>query len=104
VSWQFLINTTTPPSGNSSGTLDPTNFGQYDQLVQACLVTGASCIIDIHNYARFENKIIGQGGPSDADFANLWSQIATKVLISLRTVINSDMPSTKMKQKSSLVS
>lgn len=63
----------------ASGTLDSSSFGQYDQLVQACLGTGAKCIIDVHNYARFNNKIIGQGGPSNEDFANLWSQIATKV-------------------------
>jgi endoglucanase len=96
VSWQFLLNSTTPPSSASSGTsfnstipktnsttnstraaisgaLDATNFGKYDQLVQACLATGAHCIIDIHNYARFNGLIIGQGGPSNADFANLWS-------------------------------
>jgi endoglucanase len=115
VSWQFLLNSTTPPSGASSssngtsfngtipslnstipktnsttnstpaaisGTLDATNFGKYDQLVQACLATGAHCIIDIHNYARFNGLIIGQGGPSNADFANLWSQIAVKVMSS----------------------
>ena len=40
-------------SNAASGTLDATNFGQYDQLVQACLATGAKCIIDVHNYARF---------------------------------------------------
>ncbi|KAH8687095.1 glycoside hydrolase superfamily [Tricladium varicosporioides] len=105
VSWQFLINnaesvsvpsnTTAKRSLNmgrlmngttgngtqsaaASGALDATNFGKYDALVQACLATGAKCIIDIHNYARFNNKIIGQGGPTDAEFANLWSQIATK--------------------------
>jgi hypothetical protein len=108
VSWQFLLNSTTPPSGASSssngtslnstipntnstanstqavisGALDATNFGKYDQLVQACLATGAHCIIDIHNYARFNGLIIGQGGPSNADFANLWSQIAVKVMSS----------------------
>ncbi|CZT52135.1 related to cellulase precursor [Rhynchosporium secalis] len=86
VSWQFLINSNTITSGagnssqarNASGTLDTVNANKYDLLVQACLVTGAFCAIDIHNYARFEGKIIGQGGPSDAEFANLWSQIASK--------------------------
>ncbi|CAK5272164.1 unnamed protein product [Mycena citricolor] len=44
---------------------------------QACLATGAYCIIDMHNYARWENTIIGQpGGPTDAQFAATWSQIA----------------------------
>lgn len=72
VGWQYLLN------NNLGGTLDPTNFGKYDQLVQACLATGASCIIDIHNYARWNGGIIGQGGPTNDQFANVWSQLATK--------------------------
>jgi len=71
-SWQFLSNNS--PGGN----LNAGNLGKYDQLVQACLSTGAYCMIDIHNFARFNNAIIGQGGPSDDDFAGLWSQLATK--------------------------
>ncbi|KAK0101824.1 hypothetical protein ONS95_006974 [Cadophora gregata] len=85
VSWQFLINSNTLASAsgdnaatNISGTLDVANASKYDLLVKACLATGAHCAIDIHNYARFEGKIIGQGGPSNAEFANLWSQIAKK--------------------------
>ncbi|KAG4442571.1 hypothetical protein IFR05_001983 [Cadophora sp. M221] len=86
VSWQFLINSNALASGSgnttqarsASGSLDVANANKYDLLVKACLTTGAFCAIDIHNYARFEGKIIGQGGPSNADFANLWSQIATK--------------------------
>ena len=86
VSWQFLINSNALASGSgnntarsASGILDVANANKYDLLVKACLATGAHCAIDIHNYARFEGKIIGQGGPSNADFANLWSQLATKV-------------------------
>ncbi|KUJ21508.1 glycoside hydrolase family 5 protein [Mollisia scopiformis] len=96
VSWQFLINSqsltgsanngtmTNGTMGNAThtnsaaGALDATNSNNYDQLVQACLATGAHCIIDVHNYARFNNEIIGQGGPSNEEFANLWSQIAAK--------------------------
>lgn len=72
VGWQYLVN------GQLGGQLDAKNADEYDQLVQACLKTGASCIIDIHNYARWNGQIIGQGGPSNDQFANLWSQIATK--------------------------
>lgn len=75
VSWQFLINN----NETAGGELDATNFGKYDQLVQSCLSTSAHCIIDIHNYARFNNLIIGQGGPSNDVFASLWSNIASKV-------------------------
>ncbi|CAK7205349.1 Endoglucanase EG-II [Sporothrix eucalyptigena] len=72
VGWQYLLN------NKLGGTLDSTNAGKYDQLVQACLATGAYCIIDIHNYARWNGQIIGQGGPTNDQFANLWSQLATK--------------------------
>lgn len=41
VSWQYLVN------GVLGGTLDATNWGRYDQLVQGCLNTGASCVIDV---------------------------------------------------------
>ncbi len=40
VGWQYLTN------GNI-GALDATKAGNYDQLVQACLGTGAHCIIDV---------------------------------------------------------
>jgi len=71
VGWQFLTNNA------ESGTLNTTNLAIYNTLVQDCLGLGAHCIIDIHNYARFNGAIIGQGGPSNAIFAALWSSIAT---------------------------
>jgi endoglucanase len=40
VGWQVL-----QPSPGA--TLNQTALGQYDQLVQACLSTGAYCIIDV---------------------------------------------------------
>jgi endoglucanase len=72
VGWQYLVN------NNLGGTLDSTNAGKYDQLVQACLQTGASCIVDVHNYARWNGQIVGQGGPTNAQLASLWTQLATK--------------------------
>ncbi|KAG9040373.1 Endoglucanase EG-II [Tulasnella sp. UAMH 9824] len=71
--WQWL----TPTLG---GTLDATNWAKYDALVKACLNTGAYCIIDIHNYARWNGNIINQSGGSvtTAQFVSLWTQIATK--------------------------
>ncbi|KAF3190924.1 Endoglucanase EG-II [Orbilia oligospora] len=70
--WQFLLN------NNLGGTLHSTNFGKYDTLVQGCLNLGALCIVDIHNYARWNNAIIGQGGPTDAQFVDIWTQLARK--------------------------
>jgi hypothetical protein len=72
VGWQYLLN------NQLGGTLDANKFATYDQLVQGCLSTGASCIVDIHNYARWNGGIIGQGGPTNAQYASLWSQIAAK--------------------------
>ena len=72
VGWQYL-------QDSLGATLNAGNAGTYDQLVQACLKTGAHCIIDIHNYARWNGAIIGQsGGPTNDQFANLWSQLAKK--------------------------
>ncbi|EJF63845.1 endoglucanase [Dichomitus squalens LYAD-421 SS1] len=72
VGWQFLTN------GAANGDIDEDNWTEYDALVQACLDSGASCIVDVHNYARFNGEIIGQGGPTNQDFAALWSSIAAK--------------------------
>lgn len=72
VSWQFLAN------NQLGGDLDSNNLAKYDQLVQACLGTGAHCMIDIHNFARWNGGIIGQGGPTDDQFVALWTQLATK--------------------------
>lgn len=47
--------------------------------MQACLATGAYCAIDLHNFARWNGKIIGQaGGPTNDQFADIWKQLATK--------------------------
>lgn len=72
VAWQFLVR------NKAGGPLDPKNTGLYDDLVQACIRTGAFCIIDIHNYGRYDGKIVGQGGPSDEQFASLWWQLGSK--------------------------
>jgi endoglucanase len=74
VAWQFLIG-----NANTAGsTLNAANFAKYDALVQACLSAGAHCLIDIHNYARFNGAIVGQGGPADSVLAALWGNIAAK--------------------------
>lgn len=73
VSWQYVLNS------KLGGPLDSTKFATYDNLVRGCVSSGAAmCIIDIHNYARWNGAIIGQGGPTNKDFASLWSQLATK--------------------------
>ncbi|KAK7059706.1 glycoside hydrolase family 5 protein [Favolaschia claudopus] len=70
VAWQYLANYVL------GGSLNATNMAIYDELVQACLATGAYCIVDMHNYARWERGIIGQGGPTNEQFAAIWGEIA----------------------------
>lgn len=74
VCWQYLV-------GNELGAdLNSKNFAIYDQLVQACLATDAYCVIDIHNYARWNNQIVGQSSESvtNEHLASVWYQIAAK--------------------------
>ncbi|KAF8434502.1 glycoside hydrolase family 5 protein [Boletus edulis BED1] len=70
VGWQYLT------YSQMTGVLNQTQFYNYNMLVNACLSTGAYCEIDIHNYARYDGEIIGQGGPSNEIFAELWYNIA----------------------------
>ncbi|KAK1982206.1 glycoside hydrolase superfamily [Colletotrichum cereale] len=72
VGWQFLVN------NQVGGQLNSNNFGRYDQVMQKCLATGAYCMLDIHNFARWNGGIIGQGGPTDDQFVSLWTQLAQK--------------------------
>ncbi|KAL1737745.1 glycoside hydrolase superfamily, partial [Schizophyllum fasciatum] len=60
--------------------IDEGFFTRYDATVQSALSSSTSpyVILDLHNYARFNNAIVGQGGPSNEDLAGLWSQIAKR--------------------------
>ncbi|KAF2449084.1 glycoside hydrolase family 5 protein [Karstenula rhodostoma CBS 690.94] len=72
IGWQHLTN------NQLGGSIDATVGAAFDNLVQGCLATGALCIIDLHNYGRWNGAIVGQGGPTDAQFADVWSKLATK--------------------------
>ncbi|EHL00247.1 putative endoglucanase EG-II [Glarea lozoyensis 74030] len=76
VGWQYLTGSTL----SSTSTLNAGNLQKYDQLVQACLRSASTtvCVLDIHNYARWNKQIIGQGGPTNAQFVGLWTQLAAK--------------------------
>lgn len=70
--WQYLVN------NDLGGTLDSTFMSTYDAIMQSCLGTGALCILDVHNYARWNGAIIGQGGPTNDQYTSLWGQLAQK--------------------------
>jgi len=69
--WQLM----TPTLG---GNIDQTFFQRYDNTVQTGRRTGAYVIIDLHNYARWNGQVIGQGGPTNAQYNSIWTQLANK--------------------------
>lgn len=80
------------------GTIDSNFFRRYDATVEAAKSSGSDpyIILDLvsepipcnisypnssilkHNYARWNGRIIGQGGPTNEQYASLWSQLAAK--------------------------
>ena len=69
--WQFL----TPQIG---GDFEQDYANQYFGYVDKSLAAGAYTIIDLHNYARWNGKIVGQSEISDDSLVSLWKKIAQK--------------------------
>ncbi|KAL1951468.1 hypothetical protein VTO73DRAFT_617 [Trametes versicolor] len=71
--WQLM----TP---NLGGPINETFFATYDQTVQAALNSGSNVhvIVDLHNYARWNGGIIAQGGPTNEEYASIWTHLAAK--------------------------
>jgi len=64
------------------GTLDPTYLSNIDAVVNNASSRGMSVILDMHNYCRYSNGsanvLIGAtGGPTVANFQDVWTKIAT---------------------------
>jgi len=61
------------------GALDPTELARLRHVVDYAASLGANVILDVHNYARYsaspEMKMLGTPALTDADFANLWTQL-----------------------------
>ncbi|ODO00419.1 hypothetical protein I350_07059 [Cryptococcus amylolentus CBS 6273] len=70
--WQYIT-----PSWSSTS-FNTGYFNAFDKVVRAVLNKGAYAMIDLHNYARWDGKIVGQGGPTNADLASMWSLLAKK--------------------------
>ena len=68
VNWQALVG-----NNQASTSLATGFFTQFDNLVKASLSAGAYVMIDLHNYARWNGGIVGQGGPTDANVNTLWT-------------------------------
>ncbi|CAL1695114.1 unnamed protein product [Somion occarium] len=73
IPWQLM-------SPQLGGNIDQSFFSRYDATVQSALSSGSNVfvIVDLHNYARWNNGIIAQGGPTNEQFASIWTQLAAK--------------------------
>jgi endoglucanase len=72
----------------ASTSLDSAFFAQYDTLVQAALRAGGYVILDLHNYARWNGGVVGQGGPTDANVSSLGLGLSSSPL-SLKSTLSS---------------
>lgn len=56
--------------------LDVTELSRIDAFVDQCRKRGIQVLLDPHNYARYDGKLIGSPDVSNAAFADFWSRIA----------------------------
>lgn len=60
------------------GGFDPVYAAALDATVSYATSHGAEIILDPHNYARYDGTRIGDAGVTYAQFADLWSRLATR--------------------------
>ncbi|MFL5731214.1 MAG: Ig-like domain-containing protein [Cytophagaceae bacterium] len=63
-----------------NGALASAYMGQIDGVIAAAKTRSMSIILDVHNYCRYNNQVIGQpgSGVTNAHFADLWTKLATR--------------------------
>ncbi len=59
-----------------NGDLDATELGRLDAIVSYTTSKSARAVIDPHNYARYDNVLIGSGAVTSANLADLWGKLA----------------------------
>ncbi len=60
------------------GSLNSTYLSQLDGVVSAAATAGVSVFLDCHNYGRYNGNVItSSNGPTQAQYNNLWTQLAT---------------------------
>jgi endoglucanase len=69
----FLWESVQPRLGQE---LDGDYLDRLQGAVSACTTRGMVCILDVHNYARYAGEVIGGGGVTSADLADLWVRLA----------------------------
>ena len=61
------------------GAFDAAEWNRLQTAVTTLTATGATVLLDVHNYARYRGKIIaGTDGPTNAQFSDLWVRLATR--------------------------
>lgn len=58
------------------GPFDPDEAQRLDDAVQTILRRGATVILDLHNYARYRNQIVGSAAVPETSFADVWGRLA----------------------------
>lgn len=58
--------------------LDADEIARLDRLVAAAGKSGQNLLIDVHNYGRYNGKVIGEEGPSIAAFSKFWQLLAER--------------------------
>ena len=59
-----------------SGSLDATEIGRIDKVVEYAEAKGMTVVLDAHNYGRAWGSLIGTGTTTNAEFAGFWGKMA----------------------------
>ena len=62
------------PTRNAA--FDPAELERLRTTVSQLRALGATVILDVHNYARYDGMLIGSSGVPNSDFADLWRRLA----------------------------
>ncbi|HEY4188641.1 MAG TPA: glycoside hydrolase family 5 protein [Polyangia bacterium] len=88
-----------------SGPFDETELARLDDIVSYTLAVGSGVLLDPHNYARYDDVLIGYATVTAADFADFWGKLAdhykdnTKIDFGLMNEPHSDDASVAGAQK-----
>jgi endoglucanase len=58
------------------GPLDADELGRLDKVVKLARERGLQILLDMHNYARYGDKVIGTDDVPNAAFADVWAKLA----------------------------
>jgi endoglucanase len=58
------------------GPLDPAELGRVAEFLHLAQAKGAKVLIDLHNYGRYDNAVLGSPGLPDSAFADVWAKLA----------------------------